>query len=225
MVFVIASGRNEYKALPENLRKKTGHEFSYIDSPGGLAKEALDSLNPEYVFFPHWSSPVPADIYENFQCVMFHMTDLPYGRGGSPLQNLIAAGVYRTRMTAFRCVKEVDAGPVYLKRPFTLDGPAREIFRRAADLIEDMIIHIIERSPAPVPQEGEVVTFKRRSPEDSDISSISDPRRLYDHIRMLDADGYPPAFLETNGLRMEFSGASLQEDCVLASVKITSRRP
>ncbi len=24
-----------------------------------------------------------------FECVCFHMTDVPYGRGGSPLQNLI----------------------------------------------------------------------------------------------------------------------------------------
>ena len=30
------------------------------------------------------------EIHENYKCIIFHMTDLPFGRGGSPLQNLIS---------------------------------------------------------------------------------------------------------------------------------------
>ena len=48
------------------------------------------------------------------------MTDVPFGRGGSPLQNLISRGIYETKISAFRCVAEMDAGPVYPKRPFSL---------------------------------------------------------------------------------------------------------
>ena len=44
------------------------------------------------------------------------MTDLPYGRGGSPLQNLIINGHKETMMSALRCVQELDAGPIYLKK-------------------------------------------------------------------------------------------------------------
>ncbi len=36
-------------------------------------------LKPRYVFFPHWSHIIPQDIYENFECVIFHMTDFPFG--------------------------------------------------------------------------------------------------------------------------------------------------
>jgi len=32
------------------------------------------------------------EIFENYEIILFHMTDLPYGRGGSPLQNLIVRG-------------------------------------------------------------------------------------------------------------------------------------
>ncbi len=37
-----------------------------------------------------------------------HMTDVPYGRGGSPLQNLIARGHTSTKLTAMRMTAEVD---------------------------------------------------------------------------------------------------------------------
>ena len=40
------------------------------------------------------------------------MTDLPYGRGGSPLQNLIVRGHKETKISAIKVVKELDAGPV-----------------------------------------------------------------------------------------------------------------
>ena len=43
------------------------------------------------------------------------MTDLPYGRGGSPLQNLIARGFLETKISAILVEKQLDAGPVYLK--------------------------------------------------------------------------------------------------------------
>ncbi len=49
----------------------------------------------------------------NFNCVVFHMTDLPFGRGGSPLQNLISRGIYKTKISAIKVVKEIDAGPIY----------------------------------------------------------------------------------------------------------------
>ena len=44
------------------------------------------------------------------------MTDLPFGRGGSPLQNLIERGIKQTKISAIKCVKELDGGDIYLKR-------------------------------------------------------------------------------------------------------------
>lgn len=44
------------------------------------------------------------------------MTDLPYGRGGSPLQNLIVRNHYKTKISEIRVKKEIDSGPIYLKK-------------------------------------------------------------------------------------------------------------
>ena len=171
-------------------------EWHLIDQPQDLSAERLASLKPRYVFFPHWSWSVPGEILEAAECVCFHMTDLPFGRGGSPLQNLIVRGHIDTVMTAFRMTDEMDAGPVYMKQPLTLEGTAQEIFERAADLSFNMMMEIIKDKPAPVPQTGEPVIFSRRTPDQNRVPVGATPETLYDHIRMLDAETYPPAFLD-----------------------------
>ena len=43
---------------------------------------------------------------------------------------------------------------------------------------------------------------------------------IFDYIRMLDADTYPPAFLDMNNLHIEFTRASLKDGHILADAKI-----
>lgn len=134
--------------MAQRLTRRTGRRFVSITTPQELNAEQLSVQAAEIVFFPHWSHIVPPQIHERFECVVFHMTDLPFGRGGSPLQNLIARGIGETKITALRCVAELDAGPVYLKRPLTLQGSAQDIFRQANAIIEDMIVEILLRRPS-----------------------------------------------------------------------------
>lgn len=190
-----------------------------IRSRAELTAPALESLAPELVFFPHWSWIIPEEVHSRFECVIFHMTDLPYGRGGSPLQNLLVRGHTETMLSALRCTRELDAGPVYMKRRLTLDGTAEEILARASGLMEEMIATIVRDRPEPVQQTGEVVAFKRRSPADGDIAGLESLTDVHTYIRMLDAEGYPPAFLETNHLRLEFDRATRGDDCVEARVR------
>ena len=60
-----------------------------VTDPKKLTFTYLKSVKPKYVFFPHWSKKVNSKIINNYECVCFHETDVPYGRGGSPIQNLI----------------------------------------------------------------------------------------------------------------------------------------
>ena len=149
------------------------------------------------------------------------MTDLPYGRGGSPLQNLIARGISETKISALRCVEDMDAGPIYLKKPLSLYGSAEEIYLRAARVIEDMIVEILDKHPDPVPQEGKATIFKRRKPEQSNLAAVTALEEAFDLIRMLDADGYPPAFLEIGPFKLEFTRASRKTDQIVSDVRIT----
>ena len=189
-----------------------------------LTAEIIDDLQPRYIFFPHWSSLVPNEILSKAECVCFHMTDVPYGRGGSPLQNLISRGHKETKLTALRMEGELDTGPVYKKENLILTGSAQEIYERAARKIYELIDHIVRNEPEPVPQEGKVTTFKRRKPDMSQLPLEGTMEQMYDHIRMLDAETYPHAFLVHGDYRLEFSEAEqLTNEEVKASVIIKKK--
>ncbi len=119
--------------------------------------------NLDYIFVPFWSWYIPAEIYDNWEVVIFHLTDLPYGRGGSPLQNLIIRGIKDTKISAIRCVKEIDAGDIYTQRYLHIgQGTADEIYDITDRIIrEDMIPYILKTKPEPKPQIGEPVYFEK----------------------------------------------------------------
>ena len=183
--------------------------------------DCIISSSVRYIFFPHWSSIVPKSITDMYECVGFHMSNLPYGRGGSPLQHLIAGGAKWTTVTAFRMTKDLDAGPIYLKHNMPLEGSAEDCYARAAEVSMEMIEEIVATEPTPVPQTGEATIFKRRRPEDSLIHGLKTIEELYNHIRMLDANGYPRAFLQHHGFRFEFRDAQPANETLIAKVRIT----
>ena len=220
-IIIIISNKEWHEKYVAEVASRTGFEVVYIDDREKVSKAYLGQYNPRYIFFPHWSYIIPAEVYDSFECVIFHMTDLPFGRGGSPLQNLIERGIYETKLSALRCSKELDGGDIYLKRLLSLWGSAEEIYLRAAELTKEMMIEIAKGNAVPIPQEGEPVCFKRRTPEQGDISKCDNLESVFDYIRMLDADGYPHAFLDTEHLHFEFERASLKDGFIKADVKIS----
>ncbi len=194
-------------------------EWLLIDDPLELTYQKLVSFSPNYIFFPHWSWKIPQEIYTNFLSIMFHMTDLPYGRGGSPLQNLILAKRYQTKITALMVHEELDSGDILLKRDLDITlGSAEEIFMRISDIIFfDMIPYIITHNLTPQKQQGEVVLFRRRKEAQSDIlkSDFASLKDFYDFVRMLDAPGYPKAYCDLGKIKIEFEEVHLKSDRVV----------
>lgn len=203
-------------------RYNKDNDIKIITEKEELNIEELKKINPKYIFFPHWSWIIPKEIYENYNCIVFHMTDLPYGRGGSPLQNLIARGHKKTKISAIKVEKGIDTGDIYIKEALGLEGTAEEIFKRASKIIfEKMIPEILEKNITPYPQKGKIVEFKRRKPSQSDIGELESLEKIYDYIRMLDAEGYPKAYIKENDIKYEFYDAKIENDEIIAKVKIT----
>jgi len=100
----------------------------------------------------------------------------------------------------------IDSGDIYIKEDLNISlGSAEEIFINLSNIIfYKMIPKILEKNLIPKKQEGEVVQFKRRKP----ISL----NKLYDFIRMLDAEGYPNAFIKLDTIKIEFSEVHLKSN-------------
>lgn len=198
-------------------------KWHLISDKDELTLERLEEIRPRYIFFPHWSWIVPDEILEAYECVCFHMTDVPYGRGGSPLQNLIVRGHQDTKLTALRMTQELDAGPVYKKTDLSLDGTAAEILERAGRISYAMMKDISENEPVPVPQKGEPTIFKRRTPEMGAIPADASLEQIYDYIRMLDGEGYPAAYINHGPYKIEFSKAKISENELTARVSFKKK--
>jgi methionyl-tRNA formyltransferase len=209
-------------ALADRVSRQLNRPVESITEPAKLTSEAVAAIDPQWIFVPHWSHLIPESIWGSWPTVIFHMTDLPYGRGGSPLQNLIQRGYSSTMLSALRCGAGLDTGDIYIKQPLSLHGCAEEIFLRADGVIEKMIEQIVCEEPSATPQQGEPVLFSRRTPAQSNLARCpeGDLSSWYDQIRMLDAEGYPHAFLEALGMRLEFRRVSQRSDGLHADVRI-----
>lgn len=219
VIVITAKSWNIENAIKLKERFAGEHQITILTEKEDVALGKLEEYQPDYIFFPHWSYIIPQEVYETFECVVFHMTDLPYGRGGSPLQNLIIREKKETKISAIRVVKELDAGPIYFKENLSLEGSAEEIFERASDIIFSQMIPIFfERKVMPKEQEGEPVLFTRRKPFESEIPQEATQRKIYDYIRMLDAEGYPHAFIKYGENILEFTNAEIVDGALRANV-------
>lgn len=204
---------------------KNDFNFHLLTNKDELTEEYINELNPKYIFFPHWSWIIPKEIYNNFDCVVFHMTDLPYGRGGSPMQNLIVREVYDTKISALKVDDGMDTGDIYLKEDFNVSiGSAEENFMKLSNIVfNKMIPKFLTSNLIPTKQVGDIVNFKRRIPAESNINILKDKslNKLYDFIRMLDAEGYPKAYLKLDDIRLEFSEVNLKNNTLVGRFEVT----
>lgn len=217
--YIVATTKNWNIENFNKFSKTLPGNWILITEKSKLTYDYVMQINPKYIFFPHWSWIVPKDIVESYRCVCFHMTDLPFGRGGSPLQNLIVRGLKKTKLSALRMSDKLDEGPIYFKRDLDLKGSAHDIFKSASIISFELIKEIIVNEPEPVAQKGDITIFTRRRPEQSLIPKDLSLEQVYDYIRMLDAEGYPRAKIEFGNFILEFEDAKFENEGVEAKVK------
>lgn len=151
----------------------------------------------------------------------FHLA--PF-RGGSPVQNAIAHGVDIGQLVLQRMVQKIDSGPILARIPMPLLGGAEEIYNRMAfgcyailRRLADPKHKVKEEPPLESPY------FARRTPDQSEITdSIGTLEGLFDHVRMLDAQGYPPAFIKVGPFTFHFNRPTLRTGAIEANVIITA---
>ena len=206
MKLIIADSKGWFK-LNNKLIKK--HRIKTINSANQLTYKFIKSFNPDFIFFPHWNKIVPSKIHNKYNCIAFHTAPLPYGRGGSPIQNLILRGFKTSPICALNMSKKLDAGPIYSKKTISLGGTLEDIFKRSNIVVNELIFKIINNKPKPKKQVGKHFVFKRLKTKDNLIPQGLTLKDIYDRVRMLDHPKYPSAFIKYGNLRFEFSNAKL----------------
>jgi methionyl-tRNA formyltransferase len=184
----------------------------------------LEKYSINYIFFFHWSEIVPEVIFNQYKCVVIHTANLPQGRGGSPLQNQILDGILNSRVNLLQMTAVVDGGPIYCSKEITLQGSLTDIWMGIARTAAGLIMTCVQENPTPIEQTGTPHIYKRKTNNEIQLDETRGISYVYDQIRMLDADGYPSAYIELNGFRFEFSRAKIANEEIIADVKIIRKK-
>ena len=201
IIIVSSSDYFKKKIIIKNVK------FLFFNKQSELSLKNLKRIKPNIIFFPYWHWKVDSKILDKFLCIGFHTAPLPYGRGGSPVQNQIIRGKKKSQICAIKYNNIIDGGDVFLRSNILLKGTANEIFKNIFDKIIVMITKIIKKTPRSKKQIGKVTVFKRRKPSQSQINFNTTLTKIYDFIRMLDLDfkNFPKAFLNEKKYKIIFS--------------------
>jgi|TARA_B100001964_G_scaffold192357_1_gene215023 methionyl-tRNA formyltransferase len=213
------------KYISEIIEKKKNLKkyFFIINKKKNLTLENLGKIKPKYIFFPHWRHKIGKNIFKKYPCIGFHSTPLPYGRGGSPIQNMIIRGFKKTKICAIQITENIDAGPIYFKKAMSLKGDGETIMFRMNSTILKMIQIFLKKKIYPKKQIGKVTFFKRRKAKQSKIFFNNSLSKIYDQIRMLDIDGYPRAYFENKKYKVTFRSANFVGSKIKCSALIEKK--
>ena len=111
-------------------------------------------------------------------------------------------------------------GAIYCSHPITLQGNITDIWLSIADVASKLILECVEEDPIPKYQTGTPQTYKRIKDNQLKFDSAKDLSYIYDQIRMVDNDSYPNPYIEIEGYKIEFSRAKMNNNNIVADVKI-----
>lgn len=144
------------------------------------------------------------------QVMVLHASDLPDGRGWSPLVWDILAGKEELTVSLLAAEDGVDTGAIWAKQRFKVPRHALHdeinalLFAVELDLM-DKGIKMVRAGEHPVPQPEDGGSYhRRRTPEDSRLDPTRSLSELFDQIRVADPNRYP-AFFELHGKTYELT--------------------
>lgn len=134
--------------------------------------------------------------------LVVHESDLPKGKGWSPLTWQVLEGKKQISVTLFEAAESVDSGVIYGQEIINLTG--LELVDELRDLQAKATIRLIEKfifdypnNPSK-PQEGESTFYKKRIGKDSELDINKTIANQFNLLRVCDNERYPAHFYINN---------------------------
>jgi len=149
--------------------------------------------------------------------LVVHESDLPHGRGWSPMTWQVLEGAQCIPVTLMEAVDDVDAGKIYLQEWMELEGHEfiDELRAVQAGATQRLCRRFVQNYPAIVdkarPQTGEPTWYPRRLPAESEIDPYRPLVDQFNLLRVVDNLRYP-AFFRYAGRRYLLS---IEDECEL----------
>lgn len=131
--------------------------------------------------------------------LVIHESELPKGKGFSPVQWQILEGQNTILVSLIEAVDQLDAGDIFSTAKIELDGYEllAEIRKKQADTTVSLITEFLKKFPnyTRVPQTGEETIYPRRKEIDDQLNPDKTIREQFNHFRIANNDEYPLYFV------------------------------
>lgn len=159
--------------------------------------------NGDYLFLISCTEVVGPDVLSRYKnCIVIHEADLPSGRGWSPLAWQILEGKNEITVSAIKCAFPVDSGDILMQGKIQLDGTelADEITEKAFRVKSQLAMAVVLAGAVEAkPQVGAPSYYRRRTPEDSELSATKSIAEQFDLLRICEPRF--PAFINHRGCK------------------------
>jgi methionyl-tRNA formyltransferase len=135
----------------------------------------------------------------NTNNIVIHESDLPKGKGWSPLTWQILEGKNEIPITLFEANDKLDSGIVYLRDTIKYKGHELfdEIKDKQGEKTIEMVLKYINNKPIGFKQIGDITYYNKRTPQDSEIDINKPIIEQINLLRVCDNTNYP-AFFKVN---------------------------
>ena len=166
----------------------------------------LDQLSDGGIcFYIACSKIVPKDVLRKFKNnLVIHESDLPEGKGWSPLTWQILENKNKIPVTLFEAESKVDSGVIYDQEWISFEGHelVDELRFAQAEATLNLCKRFVNNYPPALDSDnaqaqGETF-YKRRYPEDSELNPNKSIKDQFNLLRIVDNEKYP-AFFEQGG--------------------------
>ncbi|WP_420599261.1 formyltransferase family protein [Neptuniibacter sp.] len=138
--------------------------------------------------------------------LVIHASDLPKGRGWSPVVWQLLEGESEITVTLLEADEKVDSGDIWKKirclipKDALWDEINNHLFQAEIDLMDYGVEFCNEVNPVKQSSDVKPTYYPRRLPKDSEIDPEESIVSQFDRIRVSDPNRYP-AFFELHGTR------------------------
>jgi methionyl-tRNA formyltransferase len=172
---------------------------------------SLDKLaGGDLLFLISCSQIVRPELRRRYRhALVVHASDLPQGRGWSPLVWQVLEGRAEIAVTLLEADDPVDSGKIWFKHWLRFEGHElfdeinQALFKAELELMEFAIAHC-DVIQAQVQDCDKASWYPRRHPEDSRLDPLQPLVTQFDLLRVADPARYP-AYFELRGCRYEIT--------------------
>ena len=158
----------------------------------------------DFLFLVSCTQFIDAAVRARYRHVLvLHESDLPEGRGWSPVAHQILEGKSEITVSLIEAVDEIDAGDIWAQEVAYI--PDHALSGEISDILFGVKKRLMARALfepiTPRKQEGKPTYYKRRTPEDCRLVTHKTIAEQFDLLRICEPRF--PAFFELRGHRYE----------------------